>query len=131
MSEKIKNKRVIIVDDSHVDRIFLTTCCENLGLEIISVEESAYAALSKIDLLAQHNNIPDLILCDIMMVGMDGYALAEEVRADKRYDGMKLIAVSSDVNAGLVKKEGDKGFDAFHPKPVAVDSLAELIEKVL
>jgi len=131
MSERIKNKKVIIVDDSQVDREILRACCENMGLSIVSLEDSAYAALSKIDLLAQQNNIPDLILCDIMMVGMDGYALAEEIRADQRFDGIKLIAISSDVNAGLVQKEGDRGFDAFHPKPVAVNTLTEVIAKVL
>ncbi len=131
MNEKIKNKKVIIVDDSHVDREILKACCVKMGLEIVSVEDSAYATLSKMDLLVQQNDIPDLILCDIMMVGMDGYALAEEIRGDKRYDGIKLIAISSDVDSGLVRKEGDKGFDAFHPKPVAIDTLETIIEKIL
>lgn len=127
---KLKNKTVMIIDDNRIDRTVLRSCCQKLGLNIVALEGSAYAALSKLDTMAHNHVIPDLMLIDIMLYGMDGNMLAEEIALDLRFSKIKLIAVSSDLEAAKLKSQGGH-FDAFHPKPVMPQTLQTLIMKTL
>ena len=113
--------RVMVVDDSLTMRKVLSRLLEREGFEVIVAKDGIDAMQILLEV------IPDVILTDIEMPRMDGFALARNVRNDARTATTPLIMISSrtaDKHQNLAK---DIGVDAFFGKPVQDD---ELIKKV-
>ncbi|MFA5094484.1 MAG: response regulator [Candidatus Omnitrophota bacterium] len=74
---------------------------------------------------------PDMILLDINMPGMSGFEVHEKIRQDRRFDGIKVIALS----ASVMKEEEDRirkaGFSDFVPKPLDTKGLVRKIKEYL
>ena len=126
-TEELMGKNVFIVDDNENARRLLRTLCKKAGLNIVAEAQTAIQGLKDLERLQE---IPDLILSDIMMPGMDGFEFACKVRSNN-FKGMKLIAVSSDARPGSAKKAKDAGFDAFITKPVTERSVINVMKTVL
>ncbi len=126
-TDELVGKRVFIVDDNENARRLLRTFCKKAGLNIVA---EAITATQGLEDLKKMKEIPDLILSDIMMPGMDGYEFARKVRGNN-YKGLKLIAVSSDAKPGSAKKAKDAGFDAFLTKPVTERGIINVMKTVL
>jgi len=126
-TEELIGKNVFIVDDSENARRLLRTFCKKAGLNIVAEAHSAIQGLKELEKMQE---IPDLILSDIMMPGMDGYEFARKVRSNNFKD-MKLIAVSSDAKPGSAKEAKDAGFDAFITKPATERGVINVMKTVL
>lgn len=124
-------KKAIIVDDNEIARKILKKCCDTLGIETVLISASPKAVLQMLDEMAQQEDVPDLILCDIMMPEMDGYEMVKRVRANDRFKTVKCIAVTSAVHVGSARNAQESGFSGFLPKPVFLDELAKIITTVL
>ncbi len=129
--KELVGKKAIIVDDNEIARKILNKCCETMGIDVLLISESPKAVLQMLDDSTNDKEVPDLILCDLMMPEMDGYELARTIRADDRYKDIKLIAVTSAVRVGGARNAQDSGFNGFLPKPVFLDELAKVIATVL
>lgn len=125
--DDLKGKRVCIIDDNENARRLIRTFCLKAGLEVISESPSAIEGLHELQRL---EDIPDLILSDIMMPDMDGYELAQRVKS-KDFARAKLIAVSSDASPGSAKKAKASGFDAFITKPLTERGFINILKTVL
>ncbi len=126
-TEELIGKNVFIVDDSENARRLLRTFCKKAGLNIVAEAQTAIQGLKELEKMQK---IPDLILSDIMMPGMDGYEFARKVRSNN-FKGIKLIAVSSDARPGSAKEAKDAGFDAFITKPVTERGAINVMKTVL
>ncbi|MCX6856908.1 MAG: response regulator transcription factor [Verrucomicrobia bacterium] len=78
-----------------------------------------------LQLAAQHH--PALVLCDIMMPGMDGYAVLERLRADATTKAVPFIFLTAkgtppDIRAGM-----NLGADDYLPKPVSRNDLLKAV----
>jgi CheY-like chemotaxis protein len=72
--------------------------------------------------------LPDLVLCDLGLPGgMDGYAVAREVRGDPRLDATRLVAVSGYSQPKDHAAAKQAGFDRLVPKPIAIDIIEALL----
>jgi PAS domain S-box-containing protein len=126
-TDELIGKNVFIVDDNEHARRLLSTFCQKAGLNIIAEAHSASQGLKDLEKMQE---IPDLILSDIMMPEMDGYEFARKVR-NNNFKGVKLIAVSSDARPGSAKEAKDAGFDAFITKPITERSVINVMKTVL
>ena len=99
-----------------------------MGIKPILISASPRAVLQMLSDLSKDGEIPDLILCDIMMPEMDGYELIRKIRTEDKYEEIKAIAVTSAVQVGSAQSAQDSGFDGFLPKPVFLDELAKVIK---
>ena len=126
-TDDLIGKNVFIVDDNKHARRLLRMFCKKAGLNIVS---EAHTAIQGLKDLEKMQDIPDLILSDIMMPGMDGFEFARKVRC-KNYKGMKIIAVSSDARPGSAKEAKDAGFDAFITKPITERTVINVMKTVL
>jgi CheY-like chemotaxis protein len=124
-------KKAIIVDDNEIARKILNKCCETMGINVLLISASPKAVLQMLDEAYGSGEVPDLILCDLMMPEMDGYELARIIRANDRFRDIKLIAVTSAVRVGGARHAQECGFNGFLPKPVFLDELAKVIATVL
>jgi two-component system response regulator MprA len=115
----MSGKRVLIVDDDEDMQALLQTVLENQEYEVITAEDGL-AALQELE-----KSTPDLILLDLMMPRMDGYAFTEELRQRGLQSSIPIIVISADVNA---KQNSEQlGANSYISKPFDVrDLLGEI-----
>jgi CheY-like chemotaxis protein len=71
---------------------------------------------------------PDVVLCDIGLPGgLDGYAVARELRADPAFAGLRLIALTGYGQAEDQRQAHEAGFDLHLTKPVDPAKLLQLL----
>ncbi len=92
----------------------------------VSVFTDAETALT-----ASQASCPDLVLMDIRLPGMDGFAALAAFRADSRTRDVPVIAVTASVMLGEREKIMQAGFTGYHPKPIQISQLLKEIEQTL
>ncbi len=112
-------KRVLVVDDDEDMQVLLQTVLEGQDYEVVTAEDGLVA------LRELEKATPDLIVLDLMMPRMDGYAFTEELRQRGLQATIPIIVLSADVNA---KQNADQlGADSYIAKPFDVrDLLGEI-----
>jgi len=105
--------KVLVVDDDYRNVFALTALLERGHAEVIGAE-SGPAALAALELTADI----DLVLMDIMMPGMDGYAAMRAIRAIDRFRALPILAVTGKVVAGERDRCITAGANDYVPKPV-------------
>ncbi len=114
---KFNDSSVLIVDDISNNRLVLSGLMSGLGLNC-SEASNGKEALEMI-----RRAKPSLVMMDLRMPVMDGFAAVKEIRADVSLSGLPVIAVSA---SAFHQDERDvklKGFDSFLKKPVIADEL--------
>jgi len=70
---------------------------------------------------------PDVVLCDIGLPVMDGYAVARAMRSDPKLSSMFLVAVTGYASADDARRAAGAGFDRHLGKPVPLEVLQEVL----
>jgi signal transduction histidine kinase/CheY-like chemotaxis protein len=70
---------------------------------------------------------PDVVLCDIGLPGMDGYAVARAIRADPELASAYLVAVTGYASTEDARRAAGAGFDLHLGKPVPIEVLEEVL----
>ncbi len=115
----------LVVDDSITMRKVTSRVLENHKFDVITARDG-------IDATEQmHEHIPDLILLDVEMPRMDGYEVAEYVRADTRLRHIPIVMITS--RAGEKHRERGKkaGANAYLSKPYKESDLIAEVDKLL
>jgi CheY-like chemotaxis protein len=117
-----QGKRVLIADDNPAGRELVR---ESLAELVSSILEAADGreALEKI-----RETRPDLVLLDIQMPEMDGYAVLREIRSDPALESLRVVAVTAFAMQGDRERALKAGFDDYLTKPVTVAKLKEQLE---
>ncbi len=110
-------KRVLVADDNPAGRELVR---EGLGGHASSIIEAADGreALQKI-----RETRPDLVLLDIQMPEMDGYAVLREIRSDPALRGLRVVALTAFAMQGDRERALEAGFDDYLTKPITVAKL--------
>ena len=90
---------------------------------------SAPEPLLGLELANEH--IPDLILLDINLPGMDGYQVLEKLRNQENTKGITVIAVSANAMPKDISKSKEAGFDSYITKPINIKKLLTEVESKL
>ncbi|MBY0341155.1 MAG: PAS domain S-box protein [Rhodocyclaceae bacterium] len=120
--------RLLVVEDDSTNQKVILRQLGLLGLEA-DLASDGVAALA---LYRQKHY--DLILSDVHMPEMDGYALAMAIRAHEQNTPdrhIPLIAVTANALKGEAERAQAAGMDAYLTKPIQLHVLAELLEKWL
>jgi adenylate cyclase len=80
----------LVVDDSRVNRLVLARQLETLGLEVMEVENG----LEALELLRARPADVDMVLLDVIMPELDGYATLEAMKSDETIRHIPVIIVS-------------------------------------
>lgn len=116
--------RIVIIDDSPDVVMSLEFLLTQSGHEITS------AADGKRGIEAAQTFKPDVILCDIGLPGMDGYAVARQLRADPATASIYLIAVSGFAGEEDRRRSLEAGFDMHLNKPQGFVGLNERLQNL-
>lgn len=72
--------------------------------------------------------VPDIILCDLGLPGMDGFAVARACRAEVSLRKVRLVAASGYSSSEDHANASNAGFDSLMTKPLTEESLRKLID---
>lgn len=99
------------------------------------LEEEGYLPLTAADgekgIEIAKKELPDLIICDIMMPKKDGYAVLQELAEDKSTKGIPFIFLTAKVEHIDLRKGMELGADDYLFKPFKLDELLKSIESRL
>ena len=113
--------RVLVIEDN-IDAA--ESLCAVLEME---GNEAIYAPDGLRGLTKAREWHPDVVLCDIGLPGMDGYAVARAIRSDDDLRHMYLIALSGYALPEDVRRAIESGFDRHLAKPPPLDKLDEIL----
>jgi DNA-binding NarL/FixJ family response regulator len=118
-------KRLLLIDDDPNLILLVKDYLEFRGYEVITADNGREA----LDLLSQ--DLPDMIICDIMMPEMDGYGFVEAVRQDKRTSWIPVLFLSAKGQSQDRIKGLNLGADVYMVKPFEPEELVAQVESSL
>ncbi|MDR3766489.1 MAG: ATP-binding protein [Butyricicoccus sp.] len=116
-------KTVLLVDDNEINLIMERELLESFGLHV-ETAESGKQALEKAAATAY-----DMVLLDIRMPDMDGYALARAIRGLEAYRTVPLLALTADAVGDVREKALAAGMNDYVTKPLRPAALQELLQR--
>jgi CheY-like chemotaxis protein len=117
-------KKILVVDDEEAMTRMLKRNLEATNRYDVRTENSSSAAVT-----AASEFLPDLILMDMMMPGMDGGDVAAKLKEDKRLSHIPIVFLTAIVKKEEAQPTGSKiGGLTFLAKPVKLDDLITCIE---
>ncbi|MEV7774025.1 HAMP domain-containing protein [Kitasatospora sp. NPDC086791] len=123
---RFDGQQVLIVDDDVRNVFALTSVLEQHGLTVLYAENGREG----IEMLEQHENVA-LVLMDIMMPEMDGYATTEAIRRMPQFAGLPIIALTAKAMKGDREKSLEAGATDHITKPVETDHLLSVMHEWL
>jgi signal transduction histidine kinase/ActR/RegA family two-component response regulator len=120
-------RHILLVEDEYINRTLAVTVLEREGWKVTTAENG----LQALDIL--RDTVFDLILMDIQMPELDGYATTRAIRRQEQKSGrhVPIIAMTAYAVRGDREKCLASGMDGYLSKPVRSDKLIEEIETVL
>ncbi|MFF5856507.1 HAMP domain-containing protein [Streptomyces sp. NPDC012751] len=117
-------EKVLIVDDDIRNVFALTSVLEQHGLSVLYAENGREG----IEVLEQHDDVA-VVLMDIMMPEMDGYATTTAIRRMPQFAGLPIIALTAKAMKGDREKAIDSGASDYVTKPVDPDHLLSVMRQ--
>ena len=119
MNMKLK---ALIIEDNEQNMYMLSFLLEKNNYEVIQ----AFNGLDGIK--AAKECLPDVILLDIQLPGMDGYQIARELRKRNDLNTIPIIAVTSHAMVGDREKAMESGATGYIEKPIDPDNFIQRME---
>jgi two-component system phosphate regulon response regulator PhoB len=117
--------RVLVVDDDPQVLKLLHVNFEMEGYDVVSATngEEALAAVVK--------ERPDVVVCDVMMPGMDGLEVVRRLKADDATAKLPVVLLSAKALRGDVRSGLDAGADEYVTKPFDPSELLDVVGRLL
>ena len=122
-SKRLSGVRILVVDDSEINREVAITILAEEGAVLHSANDGREA----VDWLQANEDNVDIVLMDIQMPNLDGYAATRLIRKDPRFKQLPIVALSAGVFRSLQNAAKDAGMDDFVAKPFDVDQLITVV----
>lgn len=118
-----KNIKVLYIEDNAANRKLMSKILKtkvNIALSLVETAEKAITYLE--------SNMPDIILLDINLPGMNGYELMKYIQNDNQLKNIPVIAVTANAMVNDVEKAQQYGFASYLTKPLMVNELFEALD---
>jgi PAS domain S-box-containing protein len=117
-------RRVLIIEDNSDAAELLSFALVLRGHEVAIAEDGPNGIQEAARFM------PDVVLCDLGLPGMDGYTVAAALRAQPALRGVFLVALTGYARTTDLERTYRAGFDEHVAKPAEIDALARLISSV-
>jgi CheY-like chemotaxis protein len=122
----VQSDAILVVEDNQVNALILRAMLRKRGFEPLLAVDGREG----IELSTRHR--PRLILMDLQMPHLDGFAAADEIRRRQRGDGAPMIvAVTANATREVRDACREAGFAAVLAKPIILHELGDLVERFL
>ena len=118
-------KKILIVDDEPNIVMSLEYTFKKNDFEVFIARDGIEA------LEIVKSNFPDVIILDVMMPLVDGYATLEHIRKDSNLSHTKVIFLSAKNKASDIEKGLALGADAYLTKPLSIKKVVEQVLELL
>ncbi len=117
--------KVLVIEDNEQNMYLVTFILEKYGYQVVQ----AWDGRKGIELASQVK--PTLILLDIQLPEMDGYAVARELRSNPAFDDMPIVAVTSYAMVGDRERILAAGCQGYIEKPINPETFVTQVERHL
>lgn len=124
--EKITEWAVLLVDDEPDNIEVVSESLEFYGMSVKTAENGQVA----LDIL-QGDWMPDIIMLDLSMPVMDGWATLRKLKSDPRTQTIPVLALSAHAIIGDADRAINAGFDGYMTKPISVPTLLQDLRSAL
>lgn len=118
-------KKILVVEDNEQNRILMRQILTYNGYEVLEAADGAAG------LKMAREHMPDLILLDLQMPVMGGFAVIRELRKTPELSKLKVMAVTSFAMKGDREKALEAGFDEYVTKPIDTRKFVELVKNII
>lgn len=118
-------KKILLVDDEPNIIMSLEYTFKKQNFEVFIARDGQEA----LEILKTEQ--PDLIILDIMMPNVDGYATIESVKKNEKLSNCKVIFLSAKNKESDIEKGMQLGADAYMTKPFSIKKLVEQVNELL
>lgn len=118
-------KRVLVIEDNEQNLYLVTFLLERNGYRVSAARDGV------IGIEQAAREIPDLILLDIQLPLLDGYAVAKQLKSCDELANVPIVAVTSYAMPGDREKAIASGCSGYIEKPINPDTFLTQIEKFL
>lgn len=119
------NWTVLVVDDEAMTRDLLRMMLQRADFSVLEAEDGV-DALEKVK-----QTPPDLIVLDVMMPNMNGYAVCEAIRADEATAHIPVIMLSAKTHMNAVEEGMLAGANLYLTKPIGFKTLIQSVKDIL
>jgi len=117
---------VLIADDTYTNRVIVKDALDQMGILHSAVVKDGEAALK-----ALIKRPVNLVISDLHMPGLDGFALLQRLRSNERFSRTAFILVTASRERSVLKSARDYGANNVLQKPFTPEQLKEAIEAVV
>ena len=123
--EHIKGASILLVEDNVINQQVAAELLESEGL-IVTIANDGKEGFEAVTKSGKHF---DMVLMDLQMPVMSGYESTENIRKDKRFKDLPIIALTADAMKGVAEKTVKVGCNGYITKPIDVDELMDTVAK--
>ena len=116
---------MLVIEDSASVRRLIEVCLRMVDVELAAAEDGIKG------LQAARSTLPDAIVLDIGLPGMDGWEVLRHLRDDEETSTIKVLILTAHAQPEIASRAAARGADAFMTKPFRPLELREQIEKLL
>lgn len=116
---------MLVADDKESSRELVRTVLEHAGC-IVEEAADGCEALRKIEAASPH-----LVVLDLHMPGLDGFAVMERLRSDTRYEAIPVVALTASAMQGDQERALAAGFTDYMTKPISLSTLRSRLLELL
>ncbi len=126
--ERLRGKRVLIVDDNETSREMLTKQMQPWGVHTVTSGNASQGLQQFYSALAEQQPF-DMALIDQIMPEMDGVTLSRTIRADPQFGGLRIVLMTS---LGFIQDQrlGWPDFCGYLVKPIRADHLRQTLLQI-
>ena len=117
--------KILVVEDNEINRDMLSRRLQRRGYEVIISADGAEG------LAKARSESPDIILMDMDLPILDGWAATRELKSSPETQGIPVIAFTAHAMAGDRERALEAGCDDYDTKPVEFSRLTQKIESLL
>ena len=118
-------KTILVAEDREASRELVRTVLTAAGYAVLEARDGDEAIERALETQA------DLVILDLYMPHTDGFSVLQRLRAEERYKGTPIIALTASAMAGDAERAIESGFTAYISKPVKMAYLCTEIGKLL
>ncbi|MBI4496896.1 MAG: response regulator [Chloroflexi bacterium] len=117
--------RILVIEDNATNLELMVYLLEAFGhLPLVAADGEEGLAVAR-------RERPDLIVCDVQLPKLDGYAVAQALKGDGALRPVPLIAVTAYAMVGDRDRMLAAGFDGYIAKPIVAESFVQQVEAFL
>ena len=120
-----KTTTVLVVEDTPASSKLVAMLLEMTGYQVLQSDN----APDGIELAREH--LPDLILMDIQLSGMDGLTAINVLKQDEKTRNIPIAALTAHALEGDRRRMINNGCDGYIPKPIRYQSFLEEVKRLL